>query len=75
MSGAERSDPSWPCVLSLITQAEVHHGKPAPVNVLQTLHCSETDAHFQPAGACDHSADALVTEVGSILIREAQTTD
>lgn len=58
MPGAGRSVLSWPCVLSLITQAEVHHGKRAPVNVLQDLHSSETSSHFQPVYAHDGLPDA-----------------
>ncbi|MDR4468237.1 MAG: proline dehydrogenase family protein, partial [Nitrospira sp.] len=43
------------------TQAEVHHGKPAPVNVLRAPHCSETSRRFQPACAYDCSLDGPAT--------------
>ncbi len=59
MSGAGRSVLSWPCVLSLITQAEVHHGKPAPVNMLPNLYFSETGSRFQPVCGHDRLPDAL----------------
>ena len=74
MSGAGRSVLSWPCVLSLITQAEVHHGKQAPVNVLRGLYSSETGSCFQPVCGHNRFLDALRDDGWSILTMNARTT-
>jgi hypothetical protein len=44
------------------------------VNVLRSLHCSETGAGFQLASSDNRSFDALTTVVGGILKLEAKTT-
>ncbi|MHC9064859.1 hypothetical protein ACYX34_19530 [Nitrospira sp. CMX1] len=53
---------------------EVHHGKRASVNVLQTPHCNGTTARFQPADGQDRSHMISVAVVGSILPIGAGTT-
>lgn len=46
---------------------EVHHGKRASVNVLQTVHCSGTDARFQPADGHDRWKMLSLAAGGGIL--------